>query len=51
MRKLKRLFLVLKLKFKGYTKDNINTVLVLKNLMTFEEYEKYYDNKVRKEFK
>ena len=51
MRKIKILIEYFKLKNKGYTKENRMLVYAMKQYITFEEYEKFFDNKVRKEFK
>ena len=48
MRKLKRIFIYVKMKLQGHSKDVIYTTLVFKNLMTFEEYEKYFDKRIIK---
>ena len=49
MRKLKRIFIYVKMKLQGHSKDVIYETLVFKNLMTFEEYEKYFDKRIMKE--
>lgn len=48
MRKLKKLYYYLKMKLQGYSKDTIYTSLAFKKLITFEEYEKYIDNRIKK---
>lgn len=48
MRKLKILIEYVKLKNKGYTKENRMLVYAMKKYITFEEYEKYFDKKVMK---
>ena len=48
MRKIKILIEYFKLKHKGYTKENRMLVYVMKRYITFDEYEKYYYNKVMK---
>ena len=51
MKKIKLIIEFIKLKHKGYTKENRMLVYAMKQYITFEEYEKYFDDKVRKEFK
>lgn len=48
MRKIKILIEYFKLKYKGYTKENRMLVYAMKRYITFEEYEKYFDNKIMK---
>ena len=48
MRKIKILIEYFKLKNKGYTKENRMLVYAMKGYITFEEYEKYFDNKIMK---
>lgn len=49
MKRLKLLVEYIKLKHKGYTKENRMLVYAMKQYITFEEYEKYFDIKVMKE--
>ena len=49
MRKNKILIEYFKLKLKGYTKEDRMIVYAMKQYITFEEYEKYFDKKVMKE--
>ena len=48
MKRLKLLVEYIKLKHKGYTKENRMLVYAMKQYITFDEYEKYYYNKVLK---
>lgn len=48
MKKLKLLLEYIKLKHKGYTKEERYFMYAIKGLITFEEYEKYFDNKIMK---
>ena len=48
MKRLKLLVEYIKLKHKGYTKENRMLVYAMKQYITFEEYEKYFYNKVMK---
>lgn len=48
MKKIKLIIEFIKLKHKGYTKENRMLVYAMKQYITFEEYEKYFDNKVIK---
>ena len=48
MRKIKILIEYFKLKHKGYTKEDRMLVYAMKQYITFEEYEKYFDKKVMK---
>ena len=48
MRKLKLLLNSIKLIIAGYTKIERMTIYAEEGLITFEEYEKYFDNKVKK---
>jgi len=43
MRKIKILIEYFKLKHKGYTKENRMLVYAMKQYITFEEYEKYFN--------
>lgn len=55
MRKLKRIVQIIKyyliLKKKGYNKEQRYFEYAIKGLITFEQYEKYLDNKIFKEVK
>ena len=46
---LKRIIRKLQLKKQGLDEIDIMTILVFEGLITFEQYEKYYDKKVKKE--
>lgn len=48
MKKIKLIIEFIKLKHKGYTKENRMLVYAMKQYITFEEYEKYFDKKVMK---
>jgi hypothetical protein len=48
MRKLKILLKSIKLILAGYTKIERMTIYAEFGLITFEDYEKYFDNKVKK---
>ena len=48
MKRLKLLVEYIKLKHKGYTKENRMLVYAMEQYITFEEYEKYFYNKVMK---
>lgn len=48
MNKIKLIIEFIKLKHKGYTKENRMLVYAMKKYITFEEYEKYFDKKVMK---
>nr|DAI41203.1 MAG TPA: hypothetical protein [Bacteriophage sp.] len=48
MKKLKIIKEYFKLKHKGYTKENRMLVYAMKQYITFDEYEKYFDNKIMK---
>lgn len=55
MRKLKRIVQIIKyyliLKKKGYNKEQRYFEYAIKGLITFEQYEKYLDNKIFREVK
>lgn len=48
MKRIKLLLEFIKLKYKGYTKENRMLVYAMKQYITFDEYEKYFDKKVMK---
>lgn len=48
MRKLKIFLKAINLIISGYTKIERMTIYAEEGLITFEEYEKYFDNKVKK---
>ena len=48
MKRLKLLLEYIKLKHNGYTKENRMLVYAMKQYITFDEYEKYFDKKVMK---
>lgn len=50
MKKIKRLFIFIKMKIQGYSDEVIYTSLVFKHLMSFEEYEKFFDKKIKERF-
>lgn len=50
MKKLKRIYIFIKMKLQGYSEETIYTSLVFKHLMSFEEYEKFFDKKIKERF-
>ena len=46
MKRLKLLVEYIKLKHKGYTKENRMLVYAMKQYITFDEYEKYFDKHI-----
>ena len=48
MKKIKLIIEFIKLKHQGYNKEEIYFIYANKGLITFEEYEKYFDKKVMK---
>ena len=48
MKKIKLLLEYIKLKHKGYTKEERYFEYAIKGHITFEEYKKYFDNKIMK---
>ena len=51
MKKIKLLIEFIKLKHQGYNKEERYCKYAIKGLINFEQYEKFFDNKVRKEDK
>lgn len=49
--KIKIIVMFVKLKKKGYNKEQRYFEYAIKGLITFEQYEKYLDNKIFKEVK
>lgn len=48
MKRIKLLISYIKLKRKGYDKEDRYFKYAIDGLITFEEYEKYFDNKIMK---
>lgn len=48
MKRIKLLLEFIKLKHQGYNKEERYFKYAIKGLITFEEYEKYFDNKIMK---
>lgn len=48
MKKIKLIIEFIKLKHQGYNKEERYFIYANKGLITFEEYEKYFDNKIMK---
>lgn len=49
MKKIKLIIEFIKLKHQGYNKEERYFKYAIKGLITFKEYEKYFDNKIKSE--
>ena len=50
MKKIKLIIEFIKLKYKGYNKENRMLYYAINNIITFEQYNNYFDKKVKKDF-